>query len=201
MKTLPTRTLALTAALALAAILLPGAAAADGNSYVVLKGGVYVPTASNVVGSINFSSFPPSGDIELGVGTAIGILGLQLDAGYLWTSKNQDAGSVQLSGVPITGVLQLRFPIAIVVPYIEAGVGLFINTAKLTAVSSSFSNTKVAFMAPLGGGVDVLLGPILVGAEARYLYISPQSYTFGTFPVSTLHMDGVVVTGNLGYRF
>jgi len=202
--TLSTRSTALAFALALAGLALPSLAAADDkNGYVVLKGGVYFPTATNVIGAlnqVNLGTFPTSGDVELGVGTSFGILGIQLAAGYLWTAKNEANGSIAVGGVPVTGVLQLRFPIFFVVPYIEAGVGFYTNTAKLT-VGTSISTTKVAFMAPLGGGVDLLLGPFLAGVEARYLYINPTSYTWGTFPVSTLNMQGVVLTGNLGYRF
>ncbi len=176
----------------------------DRSAYVEVKGGAYLPTATSVGGAfdqISFSQFPPSGDVELALGTSFGILGVQLAGGYLWTSKDAPGGTLQVTGAPINVLLQLRIPIAIVVPYLEAGVGVFVNTAKISTVETAASSTKTVFMAPLGGGVDVLLGPILLGAEVRYLYISPTTYTWNGFPVSQLKMDGVVITGNLGYRF
>jgi len=201
----PIRTLAFAVAAALVAAALPTRGSADERSaYVELKGGAYLPTATSVGGAfdqISFTQFPPSGDVELALGTSFGILGVQLSGGYLWTSKDATGGTLQVTGAPITGVLQLRIPIAFVVPYVEAGVGVFINTAKISTVQTAASSTKTTFMAPLGGGIDFLLGPILLGAEVRYLYISPTTYTWNGFPVSQLKMDGVVITGNIGYRF
>jgi hypothetical protein len=200
-KILSTGTLALLAVLAFLLALPSPSLADDSGGYVVLKGGGYFPTASSAIPSGQSFTFPPSGDVELGLGGAFGLLGVQLDAGYLWTKNS----SGQANGVPITGVLQLRFPVLFVVPYVEAGVGLFINTARVSVGSAtSASSTKASFMAPFGGGVDVLLGPLLLGAEVRYIYISPTDYNFSTSAssnVATLRMDGVVVTADVGYRF
>jgi len=194
------RALALLVSIA-ALLILPSDGAADATGgYLMLKGGVFAPTASQSVNQIgNLGTFPTSGDFDLALGTMFGLLGLQLDAGYLWTSSS----GVKVSGYPVSAVLQLRFPILFVVPYIEAGLGVFIATASFSDGSSG-SSSKAAFMAPLGGGVDLLLGPLIVGAEARYLYISPTDYNFSnSFGSNTasLHMAGVAVTGNIGFRF
>lgn len=180
------------AALAALAVAVPTASRAD--TYIELKGGVYVPTAgeaiSSIGGLVNSGTMPTGGDIELALGWKAGILGLQLSAGYLWSSND----TLQSSGIPFTGVVQLRFPILFVQPYLEAGIGGFVNTAK--AKGLDVSETKVSFAAVGGGGVDLVFGPLLVGAEARYLYVSPTDFSFGTLKAS-----GVLVTANLGYIF
>jgi len=199
-KLLSARSLALATALAVALAAAPSRAD-DRNGYVVLKGGGYFPTATNAwEAATNPTSFTfqTGGDVELGVGGAFGLLGVQADVGYLWSSYS----NVQVTGVPVTAVLQLRIPIFFVVPYLEAGVGIFVSTAKNT--STSENSTKTVFMAPLGGGVDFLLGPILLGVEARYLYISSANYDISS-SVSTntakLGFSGVSATLNVGYRF
>ena len=172
-------------------------AAADEGSYLVLKGGMYLPTADNLLGQVssalNSGTLPSGGDVELGFGAAWGLMGVQFAVGYFWTNST----SVDLGSVPVTFVLQLRLPIAFVVPYLEAGVGMLVGTAKV----ADLSNTKASFMAPLGGGVDVVLGAVFVGAEARYLYVSPVTYHWSGLPDTQLKLSGVNVTANLGFRF
>ncbi len=191
----PTRFLLLATAAAVVAGAAPQASADEG-SYLVLKGGLYLPTADNVVGqvggAINSGTLPSGGDLELGIGNSFGLLGVQFAAGYFWTSSN----NATIGSVPITGVLQLRFPILMIVPYLEAGVGMLIGTVKV----SDLSSTKASFMAPLGGGVDVVLGALLVGVEARYLYVSPTNYSWSGLPNTGVKLSGVNVTANLGFR-
>jgi len=196
------RSLAAATALAVALAAAPSRAE-DRNGYVVVKGGGYFPTASNAISVASNPqtwSLNTAGDVEAAVGASFGMLGFYVSGGYLWTNSNTSGTNVQVTGLPFSGVLQLRIPILFVVPYLEAGVGLLVNTAKAPSVSS----TKTSFMVPAGGGVDFLLGPILLGAEARYLYVSPTTYDFGSSfssNTATLRMSGVVVTANLGYRF
>jgi len=174
--------------------------AEESGGYLELKGGVYAPTASQSVGQIeNLGTFPTSGDFDVALGATLGLIGLQLDAGYLWTS----ASGVQVSGFPLNAVVQVRFPVLFLVPYLEAGLGVFISTAKFSEGNSG-SSSKAAFMAPLGGGLDFVLGALILGVEARYLYISPTDYNFSSSfgsNTATLHMAGVAVTGNIGFRF
>lgn len=186
------------------AVLLAVPAAARADSYVALKGGVWVPTAQDGVSAIQGISegkFPPSGDIELAYGATMGILGVQLAGGYMWSNApaTDTTPAVKVSGIPFYGLLQLRLPIFFIQPYIEAGVGGFVNNA-----SNDFTNTsqtKLSFMAIGGAGVDFILGPVLLGAEARYLYISPADFTWDTAGTATLRMSGVNVTANVGYVF
>jgi hypothetical protein len=160
------------AALATLAVALPTASRAE--SYLMLKGGVYVPTASEVYSAwsgVVAGKLPTGGDVELAAGFKAGILGAQLGAGYLWSSND----TLVASGIPFTGVLQLRLPIFFIQPYLEAGIGGLVN-----------------FVKPAAGGD--------IGAEGRYLWIAPQDYAFAQ-GTSTLRMSGVIVTANVGYVF
>jgi hypothetical protein len=145
---------------------------------------------------------PTSGDIELAYGATLGIIGAQIGAGYMWnTATDATTGAeVKTNGVPFYAVGQLRLPIFFIQPYLELGIGGFANFASsqvpAAGGSVSASATKVSFMAIGGAGVDFLLGPILLGAEARYLYITEQTFDWGN-----LKPSGVTITANVGYIF
>jgi hypothetical protein len=181
-----------------AVALLAIPSASRGDTYIEFKGGGYFPTAGDAaaaIGNISTSSLATGGDVELALGWKWGLIGAQLTAGYLWSS-NPD---LLASGFPFTGVIQLRLPIFFIQPYLELGLGGYVNTVKLTP--SNVSETKISFVAVGGGGVDFILGPILLGAEARYLYISPQDFNLSLPDTSQLKMSGVVATANIGYIF
>ena len=180
----------LLAALAAAAVLaVPAMSRAD--SYVALKGGVWAPTAqdgiSGITGIAN-GKFPASGDVELAFGATMGIIGAQIAGGYMWSEAN----GVKANAVPLYVLGQLRLPIFFIQPYLELGIGGLANFASFGALSE----TKFSFLAIGGAGVDFILGPILLGAEARYMYVSEQTFAWGSMKLS-----GVNVTVNLGYIF
>jgi hypothetical protein len=190
------RPLLLTGLVAMGLLAVPSAS--RGDTYMELKGGVYVPTAGDAaaaIGNVSTSSLATGGDVELALGWKWGLIGAQLSAGYLWSSNP----NLLASGIPFTGVIQLRLPIFFIQPYVELGLGGYVNTAKLT--NTNVSETKISFVAVGGAGVDFILGSILLGVEGRYLYISPQDFTFGTPDTSQLKMSGVIVTANIGYIF
>jgi len=193
-----TRTsLALISALALgAATAYPAAAAAEeGPFYLVLKGGAYFPTVSNAISAVTAGDFKTGYTIELGGGVDFGAIGLQLSAGYLHTT----ATNATVTGWPLLGLLRLRLPIFFIVPYLEGGVGAFFSSATISGTSAS---AQVDFQGVVGGGVDLLFGPVIVGAEARYLWVSP-TFTAPTIPTGSANvkLDGVTLTANLGWRF
>jgi hypothetical protein len=87
---------------------------------------------------------------------------------------------------------QLRLPIFFIQPYLELGIGGLANFASFGALSE----TKFSFLAIGGAGVDFILGPVLLGAEARYMYVSEQTFNWGSMKLS-----GVIITANVGYVF
>jgi len=192
----------LLAALAIAAVLaFPAMSRAD--SYVALKGGVWVPTASDGFGAINDAGaaiaggkFPASGDVELAYGATLGIIGAQIAGGYMWSSQVVDGTTVNANAVPLYVLGQLRLPIFFIQPYLELGIGGLANFASAKISGVSVTGTKFSFLAIGGAGVDFILGPILLGAEARYMYVSEQTFAWGS-----MRLSGVNITANVGYVF
>jgi hypothetical protein len=193
------RSLAVAFVLAAAFALAPAPASA-GDTYLALKGGVWVPTASDGWSAIDQAGqaigsgkFPASGDIELAYGATLGIIGAQIAGGYMWSTYTAaDGSTLTNNAVPLYAVGQLRLPIFFIQPYLELGIGALANFASWTGGSA----TKWSFLAIGGAGVDFMLGPILLGAEARYMYATEQSFDWGN-----LRLSGVNITANVGYIF
>jgi len=188
----------LLAALAAFAILAVPASARAGDTYLALKGGVWAPTAIDGVSSINGAfatgKLPASGDVELAYGATLGIIGAQIASGYMWSSTTDATTGVttKANAVPLYVLGQLRLPIFFIQPYLELGIGGLANFASFGGLSA----TKFSFLAIGGAGVDFILGPILLGAEARYMYASEQTFDWGSMKLS-----GVNITVNVGYVF
>jgi hypothetical protein len=169
------------------------------ETYLALKGGVWVPTASDGYGAIEGvvnGKFPPSGDIELAYGATMGIIGAQIAGGYMWSTQDVDGGTVKANAVPLYVLGQLRLPIFFIQPYLELGIGGLANFASASGGGISLSATKYSFLAIGGAGIDFILGPILLGAEARYMYVTEQTFDWGSMKLS-----GVNITANVGYVF
>ena len=189
------------AALAALAVVAAPASTHAADTYLALKGGVWVPTASdgyNAVTGVLDGKFPASGDIELAYGATMGIIGAQIAGGYMWSSATDATTGVKTSAnaVPLYVLGQLRLPIFFIQPYLELGVGGLANFASATGGGDTLSATKFSFLAIGGAGIDFILGPILLGAEARYMYVSEQTFDWGAMKLS-----GVNITANVGYVF
>ena len=188
----------LAALAALAILAVPALARAD--SYVALKGGVWAPTAadgiSGITGIAN-GKLPVSGNVELALGATMGIIGAQIAGGYMWSSTPAaSGGTVSANAVPLYVLGQLRLPIFFIQPYLELGIGGLANFASAQISGVSVTGTKFSFLAIGGAGVDFILGPILLGAEARYMYVSEQTFDWGS-----MRLSGVNITANVGYVF
>ena len=193
----------LLAAVAAAALIVAPSSTHAADTYLALKGGVWVPTASDGFGAINDAGaaiaggkFPASGDVELAYGATMGIIGAQIAGGYMWSSQVVDGTTVKANAAPLYVLGQLRLPIFFIQPYLELGIGGLANFATASGGGISLSATKFSFLAIGGAGVDFILGPILLGAEARYMYVSEQTFTWGSMKLS-----GVIITANVGYVF
>ncbi len=126
----------LLAAIAAAALLAVPTASRAGDTYLALKGGVWVPTASDgysaisgSIDSIGSGKFPASGDVELAYGATMGIIGAQIATGYMWSSTTTNGVTVKANAVPLYAVGQLRLPIFFIQPYLELGIGGLANFA------------------------------------------------------------------------
>jgi hypothetical protein len=187
----------LLAGLAVVALLAAPVSTHAGDTYLALKGGVWAPTAqdgiSGIAGVAN-GKLPASGNVELAYGATMGIIGAQIAGGYMWSSTTDATTGIttKANAAPLYVLGQLRLPIFFIQPYLELGIGGLANFAS----SGGLSATKFSFLVLGGAGVDFILGPILLGAEARYMYVTEQTFDWGSMKLS-----GVNVTINLGYVF
>ena len=183
----------------------PSVALAD--TYLEAKGGIFIPTVSGALKIEDItSSLNLGGDVELALGWNWSFLGFQVAAGYIWTSAQPasvggTSVSTSVNGIPFSGVIQLRLPIPLIQPYIEGGVGGYASFINVNVNGTNTSQNKLLFMAIGGLGVDFLLGPLLLGAEARYFFINPTEIDTAGGVTTSLALSGVSVTANIGYRF
>jgi hypothetical protein len=94
--------------------------------------------------------------------------------------------------IPLLLTLRLGIPIAMVVPHLDLGAGLYFNQA--TIRDREDDDATAGWHA--GIGVDVLLGRLLLGADARYMAIAP---TFST--IGTITLDRYTFLLKAGVRF
>lgn len=183
----------------------PAAAERERNGYVVFKAGAYFPTATNAVdalGGITFS-WPVAYTLELGVGGYWGLFGLQFSVGHFLTGTSD----VEVHSHPLLLMARLRLPLGIIAPYVEGGAGVAITNAMFNTLvqGQDISNTQAAFEAVGGAGVDIYLGPLLLGAELRYIWLDPSFDVSGVTGVTSFtqkfNMSGITLVAYVGYRF
>ena len=115
----------------------------------------------------------------------------------MWSSGHRRAGrTVKTNGVPSTRSASSACPSSSSSPTSEAGIGGFANFASATVGGGSVSATKFSFMVHRRRGRGLLPRADLLGAEARYMYITEQTFDWGAMKLS-----GVTITANVGYVF
>ena len=177
--------------------------AQERNTYIVVKGGPYFPTATNAIDAINQVSlkWPTAYAVDLGLGGYWGIFGLQLSAGYRTTGSND----LDDHTFPIILLARARLPLGFVAPYLEGGAGAAISTASFDKViQGASSSTKVALELQGGAGVDFYLGALILGAELKYVWLNPTFTVSGTGvsnPTQALNMSGITIQAYIGYMW
>jgi opacity protein-like surface antigen len=156
--------------------------ALSGDSYFLVKGGVYSPEASDL------DTFDAGVNAEVAAGHYfLPFLSGELGFGY-FESKSD---STKLSAYPATLAARLRIPIPIVKPYAILGGGAY-----FTELETPFgSNSDTAFGYFAGAGVDFKITFLLLNIEAKYLFAEPS------FSGADTKIDGVVVTAGVGLEF
>ena len=176
----------LAAALAAGALAATPARAAD--TYLVGKLGYLWPSGNVIQAGGNLGQVPARFYWEAGVGMNASVLGLELTGGSF--SSSVSVIDLSVSTVPVLLVVQLRIPIPVVTPYVEAGGGAFFNHAEIPGALSQ-SHTTWGFT--VGGGVDIRISSLLLGAEARYLSADSG------IPNLTYRVDSATLTGKVGF--
>jgi hypothetical protein len=183
------------AALAAVAFAVSAPAPAAADSYLVLKGGATFQTGEPVWNGDPIGTMSARPAFTLAYGMDWQALGFQVGVGY------QSVSSPGLTSTmwPITGALRLRIPIIIVAPYLIAGVGANIGNYEITSGGVTTKTNQVAFEAFGGLGVEVYLGPVLLGVEGQYVWLNPTLDSGGIS--GTVNLSPIVVTANVGWRF
>jgi opacity protein-like surface antigen len=168
------------------------------SSYAVLKGGSFFPDSSDMDKQNASNGFAG----RVGFGYYLNrYFSLEADLGYqeFKGSKDNIERKYQLFPLEVSGKLGL--PLSFVEPYLTVGVGGYYVKAK--AGNLEETSTRAGFFG--GGGVNFNLGhTIFIGVEARYLVLSttaPTPTPYSTSGTGNVNLDGVMVTGNLGFRF
>ena len=162
------------------------ASAGDDGGYFVVKGGYFSPTS----GGFQNTSMDGNTYWEVAGGyDFLRFFGVELGVGYLQTQNSK----IDVYSVPITLSGKLQFPILFFVPYLKAGGGVYYTDGSSRTGQGSDSDWAWGYQG--GGGIDFRLGPLILGVEAKYLAVD------ASLKMGDLKVEGVVTTGNIGFRF
>jgi hypothetical protein len=154
------------------------------KSYLALKGGYFSPT-----GDFKGDKLSGAPYWELAGGFNWGIFGAELGVGYLKTENSL----MEMKTVPVLLSGKLQIPVLFLAPYARGGVGAYYSELELKSGEGKGGQWSAGYHGGLG--VDFRLGPFLVGIEGTYLSTRPN------FNAGEVTLNGVAVTGNLGFRF
>ena len=179
--------LAVTVPAILGAQEIPGIS--EKTNYAVLKLGAFVPKSSDLDKQNAGNGFTG----ELGFGYYVNrYFSLEAAFGYFETKGNAENTNTKFGVIPLEITGRLGLPMGILEPYLEVGLGGYSVKAEVGPVDKTTIRAGVFG----GGGVNISLGKtFFIGVEARYLALSAPS---GEVNVD---LNGVIVTGNLGFRF
>jgi hypothetical protein len=161
-------------------------ASAEDGAYALFKGGYFSPTSGG------FQNTDMNGNTywELAGGYEfLRFFGVELGVGYLQSQNSQ----IDVYSIPITLSGKLQFPILFFVPYLKAGGGVYYTDGSSRTGQGSDSTWAWGYQG--GGGIDFRLGPLILGVEAKYMAADAN------LKMGDLKLEGVVTTGNIGFRF
>ena len=173
------------------------------SNYVVLKLGGFFPVGSDLDDINADAGF--NGEFSLGHYIAPGFA-VEGAVGYFETK-----GSLSIPGasveekfevIPLTISLRGQVPYGRFEPYGFIGLGVYFVDDKISGSipslglsgSDSDNDTSLGFHIGIGGNYT-LMNNLFIGVETRYLYFQTN-----TFDVD-FTLQGVTLTGNIGYRF
>lgn len=172
-------------------------------NYIALKLGGFFPQ-SNDLDDVNADA-GLNGEIALGHYVAPGFA-IEGGIGYFETKGGLSSalGSFdeKFQVIPVTLSLRGQVPYGRFEPYGFVGIGVYFVDDKLSGSipslgvsgSDSDNDTSLGFHAGMGGNYT-LSNNVFLGVEVRYLFL--ETSTFGV----DFRLDGITLTGNVGYRF
>ena len=188
------------------------------STYVVLKGGIYSPSADFNIDNLNVET-TFDGNTETGVDAEIAFghyflptVVLELGAGYFkakgtFATGSNVRGDLEFNVIPLILSGKFMIPVGSVSPYGEAGIGAYFSSLDVSNNGNSFSGTST-FGIHAGAGIDVPVGDtVFLGAEGRYVWADPS---FGdeeikindtTYSLDGFNLNGFTLTAVLGFYF
>lgn len=197
----------LPAILVVAAVLASPSAsiAADVDSYVAVKAGIYSPQE----GTLRDFDDGFNGEVSIGW-TFTPRYALELGVGYFETEGRGAIiapgpavvpADVKIFVIPATVTMKILYPVSMFEPYAEGGVGVYVAEAELAGGGLEFSDryTNIGFHLGLGANVN-FTEKLFLGVEGRYLWVAEHKFELGQ-TTQAVELDGYTVTAVLGYRF
>ena len=181
----------------------PSVAAAAGQNYIVAKLGAYSPQSNDLSGySSDFAGELAAGHyFNSNFAAEFGVGHLQTSGTVLVSNRNIFFAQEDIDATFLEATAKVVFPVpyyysptyyspAYMDFYAGAGVGVYFANDNVDAIGFSRSDTVGGFH--ILGGVDFNINrDFFLGFEAKYLWAKP----FDT------NLDGLIFTGNFGYRF
>ena len=173
------------------------------SNYVALKLGGFFPQSSDLDDINADAGF--NGEVSFGHYITPGF-SVEGAIGYFETKASLSAPGAsaeeKFKVIPLTLNLRGQVPYGRFEPYGFLGIGVYFVEDKISGnipalgVSGSDSDNDTALGFQIGlGGTYTLMNNVFVGVEARYLFL--ETSTFG----ADFRLDGITLTGNIGYRF
>jgi outer membrane protein W len=174
-------------------------------NYVLLKGGMYSPSASFELNNFNGGStthFDTSSGFagEVAVGHYfLPMFAVEIGAGYFESKGSAAAGpgDTKLKVIPMVATAKALLPLGLFEPYGLAGIGAYITDLDVNGNNGSLrGSTKVTYGFHAGAGFNISLhNHMFLGVEGKYLWAEPS---FGGHDVE---LDGFITTADIGFRF
>ncbi len=168
------------------------------TNYVSLKLGGFFPISGDLNDINADAGF--NGEIALGHNIAPGF-SVEGGIGYFDTKGKGltpfGRAEEKFEVIPLTVSLRGQVPYGRFEPYGFLGMGVYFVKEKIsipTLGSDSDNDTNLGFHIGLGGNYT-LPNNMFLGIEARYLFLRTNTFD------ENFRLDGIIFTGNVGYRF
>lgn len=162
----------------------PGVCPAQGAGYLLLKGGLFDPSANDL------DNFGTDYNVEAALGGYFipRILAVELGVGAFRTKD----GDRKIHTIPVLLTAKGSIPLGNLEPFVEAGGGVYFVDTTGTGFND---DDKVAGVHVGAGANFVLAGPLFLSVEGRHLWAKPQILG------QDIRIDGYTATVGLGLRF
>ena len=164
-------------------------------NYVALKLGAYLPQNDDVA---NFDD-DLYGEIAVGQYYNKNVA-FELGFGYFNASAPEQGVRREITSFPILLSIKGVVPVGGAELYAFGGCGLYMAKLETSVSGVIDESTDTAFGVHLGAGGNINISEnVFLGVEAKYFFATP-TFEFSGFK-QDVHIDGILATANIGFRF